>query len=238
VHLPGVPFSNIEGEWRIPVMRHAFERLAGELRFVQFDGRGSGRSQRYGADLSLEAMLLDIDAVVEAAGLERFALLGFFHSVMLAIPYAARHPERVTSLVLFGGGARGAELMSGQGTQALLSLIERDWDTFVESITHAWLGWPDGEEGTLAAEVFRSATTPDNARRTLEVARGIDVTAELARVRCPAIVLHRRDAPVIPLSVSRELADGLPNGELRMIGGAQQRCSSRIGTTSSTRSSR
>jgi pimeloyl-ACP methyl ester carboxylesterase/DNA-binding CsgD family transcriptional regulator len=219
IHLPGVPFSNIEGEWRIPVMRHAFERLANDLQFVQFDGRGTGRSQRYAADLSVEAMLLDIDAVAAAAGLERFALLGFFHSVLLAIPYAARHPDRVTRLVLFGGGVRGGELMSGQGTQALLSLIERDWDTFVESITHAWLGWPGDDQGNLAADVFRSATSPGNARRTLEVARDIDVTADLGGVRCPAVVLHRREAPVIPVSLSQELADGLPNGELRLIEG-------------------
>jgi DNA-binding NarL/FixJ family response regulator len=125
----------------------------------------------------------------------------------------------VTGLILFGGGARGWELMSGQSTQALLSLIERDWDTFVESITHAWLGWPDGNEGTLAADWFRSATSPDNARRTLEVASALDVTNDLSRVRCPAVVLHRRDAPVIPLSMSQELADGLPSGELRIIEG-------------------
>jgi pimeloyl-ACP methyl ester carboxylesterase/DNA-binding CsgD family transcriptional regulator len=219
IQLPGVPFSDFEGEWRIPMLRHAFERLSQDVQFVQFDGRGTGRSQRFAADLSLDAMLFDIDAVVEAARLERFTLLGFFHSVLLAIPYALRHPERVTGLILFGGGARGWELMSGQSTQALLSLIERDWDTFVESITHAWLGWPDGKEGTLAADWFRSATSPDNARRTLEVASALDVTNDLSRVRCPAVVLHRRDAPVIPLSMSQELADGLPSGELRIIEG-------------------
>jgi pimeloyl-ACP methyl ester carboxylesterase/DNA-binding CsgD family transcriptional regulator len=219
IHLPGVPFSNLEGEWRIPALRHAFEGLARDLRFIQYDGRGTGRSQRAVSDLSLEAMLGDLDAVVAAAGLERFALLGFYHSVTQAIPYAARHADRVTKLILFGGAARGWDPMSGQATQALLSLIDRDWDTFVESITHAWLGWPESSEGQLATDWFRRASTAENARRTLEAAALVDVSADLGRVRCPVVVLHRADATVIPLAMSQELADSLPNAELRILPG-------------------
>jgi pimeloyl-ACP methyl ester carboxylesterase/DNA-binding CsgD family transcriptional regulator len=220
LHLPGAPFSNVEAEWRIPGMRRAFAGLAPHLRYVQFDGRGTGRSQRDVEDLSLEAMLLDIDAVVAAAGLQRFAILGFYASVPHAIAYAARHPERVSRLVLFGGSAQGWTPMSAPATQALLTLIERDWHTFVESIAHAWLGWPGGDEGRLAADWFRSASTPSNARRTLEAARAIDVTSDLARVRCPVLVLHRRDATVVPLETSQELVDGLPDAELRILPGS------------------
>jgi pimeloyl-ACP methyl ester carboxylesterase/DNA-binding CsgD family transcriptional regulator len=219
IHLPGVPFSNLEGEWRIPVLRRAFERLGRDLRFVQYDGRGTGRSQRTVSDLSLEAMLGDLDAVVAATGLERFALLGFYHSVTHAIPYAARHPDRVSKLILFGGAARGWDPMSGQATQALLSLIDRDWDTFVESITHAWLGWPERAEGQLATEWFRRASTPENARRTLEAAAVVDVSADLDRVRCPVVVLHRAEATVIPLAMSQELTNSLPDAELRILTG-------------------
>ena len=110
--------------------------------------------------------------------------------------------------------------MRGPGTQALLSLIERDWDTFVESITHAWLGWPEGEEGRLAAEWFRNATTPDVARTTLQIASGVDLTDRLAEVRCPVLVLHRRDATVIPLEVSTALAAGFPDGRLEVLDGS------------------
>jgi DNA-binding NarL/FixJ family response regulator len=110
--------------------------------------------------------------------------------------------------------------MSGPGTQALLSLIERDWDTFVESIAHAWLGWGiDAEQGRLAADWFRTAVTPEIARATLRSASAIDVTAELARVRCPALVLHRRDAEVIPLAMSEELVAGLPDARLTVLEG-------------------
>src|SRR3954447_13792642 len=194
IHLPGVPFSNTEGEWRIPTLRRAFTEIGHHVRFIQYDGRGSGRSQRDVSDLSLEGFLLDLDAVVAASRADRFVLLGFYHSATHAIAWAARHPERVRGLILFGGTLRGWDAMRGPGTQALLSLIERDWDTFVESITHAWLGWPEGDEGRLAAEWFRNATTPDVARTTLQIASGVDLTDRLADVRCPVLVVHRRDA--------------------------------------------
>jgi pimeloyl-ACP methyl ester carboxylesterase/DNA-binding CsgD family transcriptional regulator len=219
VHLPGSPFSNLEAEWRIPVMRQAFNALAGRLQYVQFDARGTGRSERDVADLSLDAMVRDIDAVVTAAGLRHFALLGFYSSVTHAIAYAARHPDLISHLILFGGSARGWNPMSGPATQALLSLIERDWDTFVESITHAWLGWPDGAEGRLATDWFRTATTPAMARRTLQAAGEVDVTGLLSEVRCPVLVLHRRGQQVIPLEMSEELAAGLPHAELRVLAG-------------------
>jgi pimeloyl-ACP methyl ester carboxylesterase/DNA-binding CsgD family transcriptional regulator len=220
IHLPGVPFSHIVAEWRIPVVRRAFESLARHVRLIQYDGRGSGSSQRDVADLSFEAMLADLDAVVNAAGVERANLLGFYHSVPLAIAYAARHPQLVTRLILFGGSTRGWTPMSGSGTQALLSLMERDWDMFVESATHAWLGWPDGESGRLAADWFRTSTTPIVARDVMRMFSGVDVTAEAAMVRCPVLVIHRRDAPVIPFAISEELAGALPDGRLRVVEGA------------------
>lgn len=220
VHLPGVPFSNFVEEWRIPVLGRAFAGLGRAHRLIQYDGRGTGRSQRDVDDVSLDGMVRDLEAVADAASLDRFALLGFYHSVTVAIAYAARYPDRVSHLVLYGGGARGWSPMAGPGTQALLSLIERDWDTFVESIAHAWLGWGvDEVQGRLAADWFRHATTAANARATLREASAIDVTPLLPRVRHPTLVLHRRDATVISMAVSEDLAAGLPNARLEVLDG-------------------
>ena len=220
IHLPGIPFSNVEAEWQIPVLRRAYSELAKQLRLIRYDGRGTGRSQRDVTDLSLDAYLGDLDTVVEAAAVDSCVLLGFYGSAEHAIAWAARHPHRVRGLILFGGATSHADTMEGAGTKALLSLIERDWDTFVESVTHAWLGWPAGEEGRLAADWFRTSTTPPVARATLEAAAKLDVTAEAARVRCPALVLHRTDAQVIPLEVSTALARLLPGGRLALIPGS------------------
>ena len=221
VHLPGVPFSNLEGDWRVPILRRTFSTLGEHLRFVLYDGRGTGRSQRDVTDLSLEAYLADLDAVVEAsAGDDQVVLLGYYVSALHAIAWAARHPGRVRGVILFGGATSHWQTMQGPAMGALLSLIERDWSTFVESVTHAWLGWPEGAEARLAAEGFRASTTPAVARATLEAAAGIDVTADAERVRCPVLVLHRADAQVIPLEVSAELARALPGGRLAVIPGS------------------
>ena len=220
IHLPGVPFSNVEGEWRVPVLRRAFTALGAELRFVQYDGRGTGRSQRDMTDLSLEAYLADLDAVVEAAAVDTVVLLGFYASAAHAIAWAARHAEHVRGVILFGGATSHWQRMRGPAIGALLSLIERDWNTFVESVTHAWLGWPEGDEARLAAEGFRTSTTPAMARATLEAAGGVNVSAVAAGVRCPVLVLHRADAQVIPLDVSTELAGALPGGRLAVIPGS------------------
>ena len=202
------------------VLRRGLEGLAGRVRLIQYDGRGTGRSQRDVTDLSLDAHLRDLDAVLDAAGVRDVVLLGFYHSVITAIAWAARHPDRARGLVLFGGAARGWDPMREAGTQALLSLIERDWDTFVESAVHAWLGWPDDAEGRAAADWFRTSTSPAVARATLQASAEMDVTAEAATVRAPALVLHRRDGQVIPLEVSQALADLLPNGRLEILPGA------------------
>jgi pimeloyl-ACP methyl ester carboxylesterase/DNA-binding CsgD family transcriptional regulator len=220
IHLPGVPFSNIEAEWRVPVLRRTFTALGDRIRFIQYDGRGTGRSQRDVADLSLDAYLGDLDAVIEAAGVDQVVLLGFYASAPHAIAWAARHPERVRGVILFGGATSHWQTMQGPGIEALLSLIERDWNTFVESVTHAWLGWPEGDEARLAAEGFRTSTTPAIARASLQAAGGIDVTAEAAAVRCPVLVLHRADAQVVPLEVSAELARALPGGRVAVLPGS------------------
>jgi DNA-binding CsgD family transcriptional regulator/pimeloyl-ACP methyl ester carboxylesterase len=219
IHMPGVPFSNRAAEWRIAVLREAFVGLARNLRLIQYDGRGTGHSQRDIDDRSLDAMLRDLEAVIEAAGVRRYALLGFYASVPFAIAAAARRPDDASHLILFGGSASGQTPMSGSATQALLSLIERDWDTFVESATHAWLGWPDPEQGRLSADWFRTATTPANARATLEAASAIDVTADCARVRCPVLVLHRTTGPPVTLEMSAELTASLPNARLEILPG-------------------
>ena len=219
VLMPGVPFSNTAAEWRIPLLQRAFGQLGARTRFLQYDGRGSGQSQRDVDDLSLDAMLLDLDAVLDAERVGRVVLLGFYHSVMLALAWAARHPSRAAGLVLFGGSARGWGPMSGPGTQALLSLIDQDWDTFVESAAHAWLGWPDPEVGRLATEWFRTATTPAIARATMREASAIDVRPELPSISCPVLVLHRAGASVIPLELSRELAASLPDARLELLPG-------------------
>jgi pimeloyl-ACP methyl ester carboxylesterase/DNA-binding CsgD family transcriptional regulator len=219
VLVPWVPFSNLQMEYGNPVMRRVYEQLTSRITLVQYDGRGTGHSQRDVVDLSSDAMIGDLEAVVDTVGLTQFSLLGQYSSCAHALAYAARHPERVKRMALFGGSARTWDVMSAQQTQALLSLIEQDWGVFAETAAHQWMGWSAGEAGRATAEAFRQAVTPQVARATLQAASATDVSAELTRVQAPTLVLHRRGAPQIPTEVSLSLERSLPRGRLAVLDG-------------------
>ena len=220
VWLPSL--SNLMAQWRVPVLRDAYRRLAGSMTLVLYDGRGTGSSDRRVdvEDLGVEAHLRDLDAVLAAAGLPAPSLLGYYHSVATAIAFAADHPRRVPRMVLFGGAARMRDAMSPAQTQALLSLVDQDWDLFADAAAQAWLGWGSGESGPLVAEAFRTATTPAVARAWFTAGEAIDVTERLPRVEAPTLVLHRQGERQIPVEVSRRLAAALPKGRLLELPGS------------------
>jgi pimeloyl-ACP methyl ester carboxylesterase len=159
VFVPWVPFSNLRMEWQNPRLNAVFELPVKQLTIVHYDGRGTGHSQRDVADLSLDAMVSDLGAVIDRAGLAEVSLLGQYNYCPHAIAYAARHPERVRRMVLFCGSARGWNAMSAKQTQAMLSLIEQDWDLFADTAAHQWMGWSAGEAGRAVAETIRAAAT-------------------------------------------------------------------------------
>ena len=214
--------SNIVAQWRIPALRAAYEGLARNLTVVLYDGRGTGSSDRRVdlGDLGVEAHLRDLTAVLDHAGIGRASLLGYYHSVATAIAFAARQPERVERMVLFGGAPRMREAMLPAQTQALLSLVDQDWSLFADAAATAWLGWDGAESGRWTAEAFRTATTAPVAKAWFEAARGIDVTGELGRVRASTLVLHRQSEQQIPVDVFRRLAGALPEARLIELPGS------------------
>lgn len=208
-------------EWQQTRMRRAFERLATRLMVIHYDGRGTGHSQRDVTDLSIEAVVGDLEAVVDQLGLAEVSLIGQYNSCPHAIAYAQRHPGRVRRMVLFGGSARGWNALSARGTQALLGLIEQDWDLFADTAAHQWLGWSAGDEGRAMAAAIRDAVTPQIARATLQAASAVDVTDLVPKVSVPTLVLHRAGMAQIPVEVSRSLASHLPRGQLVLLDGSQ-----------------
>ena len=164
-------------------------------------------------------MLSDLEAVIEAAGLGPVGLFGFFNSCLYALLYAARRPEQVERLALWGVSARGDAPMAAPQTQALLGLIEADWELFTETAAHLWMGWSAGESARKAAAVFRMAATPAGARALLSAAAAVDVTAQLEEVAAPALILQRRDAVAMRMDLAQELAAGLPEGRLVVFEG-------------------
>jgi class 3 adenylate cyclase len=188
---------------------------------VRYDGRGSGMSDRDIADLSLEAQTRDLEAVIERLGLQRFALLGYIDSGVVAIGYAVRHPERVSHLVLWGSQARGSHIRGEQTPYlpGIFALLENDWDLFVATASHLMFGLPTGDLDPQVADFIRQSTTAEAVRAAFEASSQSDVAALLPQVRSPTLVLHPRQIPWLPSHLARELASGIPDAQLTLVEG-------------------
>jgi DNA-binding CsgD family transcriptional regulator/pimeloyl-ACP methyl ester carboxylesterase len=218
VLLPTIPFGYFQLEWEIPEYRTVFEALTRHVQLVQYDSRGNGLSQRDVGDVSFDAMLRDLRAVVRRANLERFTLLGLFAGCPIALGYAAQYPQQVSHLVLWSAYARGRVAMGESQTQALLSLLEQDWSLFTETAAAAWMGWLPTEAARRVARSFRAAVTPDMARVLLDVAMRTDVSGLLHEVRAPTIVLHRAGMP-LDLEGPREVVAHVAGAQLELLPG-------------------
>ncbi|MFN0317052.1 MAG: alpha/beta fold hydrolase, partial [Burkholderiales bacterium] len=163
--------------------------------------RGTGLSDREGVECSNERYLEDFAAVVEAAGLRRFDLAGMTGGGALAVVHAARHPQQVSRLVLYGTYSRGRIVRSttpGQREkmEVLLKLMEIGWDKDDPSFRqfYAFQYFPDGTAAQFASfnELMRRSVSGSNAVSLLRAWFLGDVRRDAPRVRCPALVLHAR----------------------------------------------
>lgn len=217
VYLTGGPWSHVE-LWDVPACRQWNQRLAQSRRLVRYDVRGTGLSQRAVADHSLNALLLDLTAVVDGLGLERFALFGAADAGPLVVAYAARYPDRVAHLVLWCTWARSADLRLTR-SPVWLGLLDQDWDLLPDTCAHLALGWPMGDIGRAAARRLIESVTPEVARAALAAVSQFDVTDLLPRLRMPTLVLHRRDIPWLPVGIARALASPIPDARLIVLEG-------------------
>ena len=217
VYLAGGPWSHIE-LWQVPECRRWYERLARRRMLVRYEVRGTGLSERNVSDYSLDALVLDVEAVVDRLGLDRFWLFGAADAGPVAAAYAARHPERVSRLILWCAWARTADIWSPR-IQAWLGLIDQDWELMTDTCAHIVFGWSGGEIGRRAAQRLRESVTREAAQAALDALGRFDVTALLPNVKSPALVLHRREIPWLPVDVARGLASRLPDARLTILEG-------------------
>jgi len=211
--------SHLEFDWDSPVWRHWLKELSRDHTLLRYDERGCGLSDWNVGELSFEAWVHDLETVVDAAGVERFPLLGISQGASLAIIYAVRHPERVSHLILYGGYARGVlrrDLSPQQRriAEMLGELAEVGWGgenpAFRQFFTTQFI--PDGtpEQHHWFNELERISTSPHNARKFFHIISEIDVTGIAPQVACPTLVLHPdRDARV-PFEEGRLIAGLIP----------------------------
>jgi len=216
VQMPNLPWSHIQLEWQIPGWRRWFGRLAEKRKLVRYDGRGMGLSDRNVADYSFDAHVLDLRAVVERLGVQRFVLFGAFTAAPIAIAYAARHPEAIPHLVLWCPWAR-----EEARSQALWALRKAgDWELYTEAAAHAWLGWSAGEEAHRWAAYLQECVAPETARAIFRALAEFDVAAVLSQVRSPTLILQRRQVAALSgVEVAKDLASRIPDARLALLEG-------------------
>jgi len=212
--------THLEYEWESPVWRHWWRELARDNTLIRFDQRGSGLSDWNIAEASFESWVRDLEAVVEATGVERFALLGISQGGAVAVEYSVRHPERVSRLVLYGAYARGS-LFRGRSPeehQALVTLTREGWGrdnpAYRQVFTSQFMPGATGEQMKWFNELQRISTTGRNAARVQEIGSNINVLDRLALVKAPTLVLHARSDARVPFDEGRQLASLIPNAHL------------------------
>ncbi len=215
--------THLRADWESIVWGHWLRELSARFRLVHYDERGSGLSDWDVEDQSLEAWVQDLEAVADASGQERFALLGISQGGGVAVTYAARHPERVSHLVLYGAFAAGRNARTKTAAERreaemMLDLVESGWGQETSLFRQLFAAQFMPEGTTEQWEAFDRhqvlTASPAMARRLMQVAADIDVRDVAPQVRTPTLVLHARDDRRIPFDQGELLAALIPGARL------------------------
>lgn len=218
--------THLELDAQGPIWRHWIAELSRGRRLVRYDQRGNGLSD-WQTCFGLDGDLADLEAVVAAAGVERFDLLALSAGASVAIAYAVRHPERVRRLVLLGGFPAGWKVRGNAEErarrEAMITLSREGWDrdnpAFRQMFTSLFLPDSSLEEQHWFNDVQRTTTSADNAA-AIQCANGdIDVTAMLPQVSVPTLVAHCRDDAMVPFEAGRAMARAIPGARFLTLEG-------------------
>lgn len=218
--------SHLEFDWRSPMWRHWWEGLSRYHRLIRYDERGTGLSGWQVPEVSFDAWLEDLEAVVDAAGLDRFDLLGVSQGGPIAIAYSVRHPERVRRMLIHGAYARG-RLKRDPTPEKLAEhvlfkdLVKVGWGRQNPAFRHVFSSffYPDAAEEHLSwlDEQQRISVSPENAIKVIEACDHIDVRDQATLVSVPTLVLHCRGDERIPADEGRLLASLIPGAQFAML---------------------
>src|SRR3989304_6693683 len=219
VQMPRPPYSHSQLEWQIPDFRGWYERVAAKRMIVRYDPRRTGLSDRDATDSSLDAQVMDLGAVVDRHGLDKFALFGIATSGAAAISYATRQPERLSHLLLWCAYARASDFFDSPRVQGMLALMNKDWELLTESAAQFAYGWSGADSAHRYAAHLRECVTQSAALEAYHALAQVDVTDLLPQVRSPTLVIHLRRISHQSLEEARALDPHTPDARLAVLEG-------------------
>jgi len=217
--------SHLEFDHQSPVWRHWWRELARRYRLVRYDTRGGGLSDWEPAAVSFDAWVDDLHRVVEASGVERFALFGMSQGVSVAVAYAAKYPERISHLILYGGFVRGqprrGDPLEVERFELIQHLIRVGWGDPKHAFRSVFgaLFIPDGtnEQFRWFDELQRASMSPKNAAEFARTAHDIDLRPLLGTIEIPTLVLHANRDAAVPFAESKIIAGGIKGAKLKVL---------------------
>jgi pimeloyl-ACP methyl ester carboxylesterase/DNA-binding CsgD family transcriptional regulator len=214
--------SHLELDWGDQAFRGLWESIGDGHTLVRYDRLGVGMSDREVLDeeLTLDNDVALLRAVLDELALEKVALVGGSAGGCAAIAFAARFPERVSRLLLYGAYADGSSITSPEVRQAIVAAVRSHWGLGSRVLADIFLGETSGLEQERLARYQRAAASPETAAALLELVYRNDVRAELPRVQVPTLVAHRRGDRAIPYRLGRELAAAIPGATLIPLDGS------------------
>jgi class 3 adenylate cyclase len=206
--------------WQDPESRAFHEKVAQGRLVVHYDHRGTGNSEHDISEQSIETLVADIESVADQAGLDQFALFGSYVCGPYAIAYAARHPERVSKLILMLTSARSADFFNRlDRLQKARESADEDPEFYLQIFAHEVFGWVEAARAESWVSELLKEINPNALEMNMATVMEADVTELLQQVAVPTLVLHGREMQHPNLDAARTLAGGIPGAQLVVLEG-------------------
>ena len=196
------------------------ERLAEQFTVIRYDKPGCGLSDRDGIDLSFDGQVAAALAVADAVGAGRLRLFGASQGGQLATAIAARHPDRVEALVLYGMCASGRDLAPAEVRKSIVALVRANWGLGLKALAGTFITDPTAEDLAGFTRFQRASASAEVAARLLEVYYETDVRDLLPQIRTRTAVLHREADRGTRFELGREVAALIPGATLIPLPGS------------------
>jgi pimeloyl-ACP methyl ester carboxylesterase/DNA-binding CsgD family transcriptional regulator len=196
------------------------ERLAERFTVIRYDKPGCGLSDREGIDLSFEAQVAAALSVADAVGADRFHMFGASQGGQVAAAIAARYPERVEALVLYGMCASGRDLAPAEVRKSVVALVRAHWGLGLKALAGAFITDPAAEDVEAFTRAQRAGASAAVAAGMLEVYYDTDIRALLPLVQARTAVLHREADQGTGFELGREVAALIPGATLVPLPGS------------------